>query len=129
MRQLLLPVKLGDYLLPRRWEIDHGPTGSVTEAEANGRKESTGSSRSFRDKSEIGQELAARACAVGEEGWGRSFNYERPNNPLKDLFLKEFAALHQGRIDPQNSYRHSHIMVKDLLPDRTVTVGNTRWMR
>ena len=96
MRQLLLPVKLGDYLLPRRWEIDHGPTGSVTEAEANGRKESTGSSRSFRDKSEIGQELAARACAVGEEGWGRSFNYERPNNPLKDLSSRSLLRCTKG---------------------------------
>ena len=69
MRQLLLPVKLGDYLLPRRWEIDHGPTGSVIEAATNGRKEPTGARSVFRDKREIGKELAARAVDVGEEGW------------------------------------------------------------
>ena len=69
MRQLLLPVKLGDYLLPRRWEIDHGPTGSVTKAATNGRKEPRGARGVFRDKREIGKELAARAVDVGEEGW------------------------------------------------------------
>ena len=56
-RQLLLPVTTIEFAYryrelssTRRWEIDHRSTGSIDEAEDNGRQESIGSRGGSRDE-------------------------------------------------------------------------------
>ena len=64
-RQLLLPVTTIELAgwnrgisSTRRWEIDHRPTGSIDEAVADGRKETTGGSGNFGYEREVCEELA-----------------------------------------------------------------------
>ena len=73
-RQLLLPITTIEFAYhyrglssTRRWEIDHRSTGSIDEAEDNGRQESTGSRGGIRYEREVGAELAQGIVAVGEE--------------------------------------------------------------
>ena len=86
-RQLLLPVDAdyscrswGETIWYRRYWIGHRSAGSATEAEANGRQESTrGGSGIWYERAD-GADVAARQAAVGEEGQAEVAN---PTGPVR----------------------------------------------
>ena len=89
-RQLLLPVDAdyscrswGETIWYRRYRIGHRSAGSATEAEANGRQESTRGGGSIWYERADGADVAARQAAVGEEGQAEVAN---PTGPvLRDM--------------------------------------------
>ena len=86
-RQLLLPVddnyscrSWGETIWYRRYRIGHRSAGSATEAEANGRQESTSGGGSIWYERADGADVAARQAAVGEEGQAEVAN---PTGPVR----------------------------------------------
>ena len=86
-RQLLLPVDAdyscrswGETIWCRRYRIGHRSAGSATEAEANGRQESTRGGSSIWYERADGADVAARQAAVGEEGQAEVAN---PTGPVR----------------------------------------------
>ena len=63
-RQSLLLVQKYNGLVPRRCQIDHGSTGSSTEAEVGGRKDTEGSCGFSCHEREICKEVAAGSDCV-----------------------------------------------------------------
>ena len=86
-RQLLLLVdadyscrSCGESIWYRRYRIGHRSAGSATEAEANGRQESTRGGSSIWYERADGADVAARQAAVGEEGQAEVAN---PTGPVR----------------------------------------------